>query len=95
MVARICWTVAALVFAIAAFCGFGPGSAGLVNPFGFLFLIIALVIWRAWGVIVGDFSPPAFDGLTGNHVEASGSKHVVAEIYPERRPVTSGDHPRS
>lgn len=65
MVARVFATVAALLFAIGAFFGFGEGSAGLLNPFGLLFLLIAFLVWRYWGIIVGTFSPGLFDGMTG------------------------------
>jgi hypothetical protein len=67
---RIFWTMLALCFAIMAFCGFGPmGGAGPLNPFGLAFLFIAIVIWRAWGVITGGYSPAAMDGIARPFVD--------------------------
>jgi hypothetical protein len=66
---RIFWTVFALLFAIAAFCGAGPMAAGPFNPFGLAFLFIAFVIWRAWGIITGDFSPALWDGFARPFVD--------------------------
>lgn len=52
---RVFWTALALVFAILAFCGLGPmGGGGPFDPFGLAFLLIAVVVWRGWGVIAGD-----------------------------------------
>jgi hypothetical protein len=67
---RIFWTVLALLFAILAFCGLGPtGGAGPLNPFGLAFLLIAFVIWGAWGIITGDFSPATMDGIARPFVD--------------------------
>ena len=65
MLARVFATAAALLFAIGAFCGLGEGSAGPLNPFGLLFLLVAALIWDEWIIITGVFSPGLFDGLTG------------------------------
>lgn len=65
MLARVFATVVALLFAIAAFLGYGEGSAGPLNPFGLLFLLIAALMWDEWIVITGVFSPGLFDGLVG------------------------------
>jgi hypothetical protein len=67
MRARVFATAAALLFAIGAFCGLGEDSAGLLNPFGFLFLFIAFLIWRFWEIITGSFSPSLFDGMVGGN----------------------------
>ena len=56
-------TGALVIFAVLAFCGAGPGDASPFNLFGFLFLLLAVVVWRNWGVIAGDFSHSLFDGL--------------------------------
>jgi hypothetical protein len=67
---RIFWTLFALVFAMLAFCGLGPtGGGGPFNPFGLAFLLIGFVIWRAWPLITGDFSPPAIDGIARPFVD--------------------------
>jgi hypothetical protein len=66
---RIFWTAFALVFALLAFCGLGPGTAGPFNPFGLAFLFIAVLVWRAWAIITGDFSPAAMDGITRQYVD--------------------------
>jgi hypothetical protein len=66
---RIFWTLFALVFAALAFCGLGPGDAGPLNPFGLAFLFIAFVVWRAWGIITGGFSPAAADGIARQYVD--------------------------
>ncbi len=73
MRARILATAVAVVFAIGAFCGAGPAAAGLFNPFGFLFLLIAFLMWRYWFIIVGDFSPPSLDGMTRRFVDRGGA----------------------
>lgn len=66
MIARILVSGVALLFAGAAFCGWGEGSAGPLNPFGLLFLLIAALIWDEWIIIKGGFSPALFDGMTGD-----------------------------
>jgi hypothetical protein len=62
---RTLWTTVALLFAILAFCGFGPMPSvwGRVS-FGLGFLVIAFLVWRSWRFIVGDFSPPIMDATT-------------------------------
>lgn len=67
---RVFWTALALVFAILAFCGLGPmGGGGPFDPFGLAFLLIAVVVWRGWGVIAGGFSPAAMDGIARGYVD--------------------------
>jgi hypothetical protein len=67
---RILCTVVALLFAILAFCGFGPmPSLGGRISFGLGFLLIAVLIWRSWRFIVGDFSPAIMDALARRHVD--------------------------
>ena len=95
MLRRVIAAGAFLILAIIAFCGAGPGRAGPFNSFGLLFLLITIVIWRNWHVIVGDYSPPLFDGLNaegrGSHYRAGddhyrqdGSQHYSEP--DERRP---------
>jgi hypothetical protein len=67
---RTLCTVVALLFAILAFCGYGPvPSIGGRISFGFGFLLIAFLIWRSWRFIVGDFSPPIMDAFSRSHVD--------------------------
>ena len=73
MVLRILCTAAALLFAILAFCGFGPTpSLGVRISFGLGFLLIAFVVWRSWRFIVGDFSPAIMDTFARPHVDPGG-----------------------
>jgi len=64
MAARIGVTVAALLLAAIAFLGGAPTPAGLLNPFGILFLFLAVLIWFAWDKIVGGYASgrPAGEG---------------------------------
>ena len=68
MFLRMLCTAAALLFAILAFCGFGPMPDvwGRVL-FGLGFLLIAFLVWRSWRFIVGDFSPPIMDAFSRSH----------------------------
>jgi hypothetical protein len=63
MVRRLLTTVGCLLFAAGAFVFGGPVEPGPLNPFGILFLFLAVVAWRGWGVITGDFSPALWDGF--------------------------------
>jgi hypothetical protein len=92
MVARAFWTGAALLFAIGAFCGLGPEKAGLLNPMGFLCLAIAVVVWRGWGAITGNFSPALFDGMVQGGPRSAGDAPVVPEIYLDK--LSRRDPPR-
>ena len=67
---RIFWTALALVLSAAAFCGIGPmHGASLRIPFGLVFLFVAILIWRAWRFIAGDFSPAIMDGIARPYVD--------------------------
>jgi hypothetical protein len=70
MFLRMLCTAVVLLFAILAFCGFGPMPSvwGRVS-FGLGFLLIAFLVWRSWRFIVGDFSPPIMDAFTRRHVD--------------------------
>jgi hypothetical protein len=59
MFLRMLCTAVALLFAILAFCGFGPMPSvwGRVS-FGLGLLLVAFLIWRSSRFIVGDFSAP-------------------------------------
>jgi hypothetical protein len=72
---RTLWTAAALLFAVLAFCGFGPTPGlGARISFGLGFLLIAVLIWRCWRFIVGDFSPAIMDAFARPHVDADRRK---------------------
>jgi hypothetical protein len=67
---RMLWTAVATLFAILAFCGFGPtATPGARISFGLGFLVIAVLIWRSWRFIVGDFSAPIMDAFTRRQVD--------------------------
>ena len=70
MFSRMLCTAVASLFAILAFCGFGPIPSvwGRVS-FGLGFLLIAFLVWRSWRFIVGDFSPPIMDAFGRSHVD--------------------------
>jgi hypothetical protein len=57
MVFRLTATIAALLFAIGAFWGAGPTKIS-PNPFGFLFIGIAALIWFAWKPMARGFDRP-------------------------------------
>ena len=68
-------TAVAVLFAILAFCGFGPmPGLGTRISFGLGFLLIAVLIWRSWRYIVGDFSPAIMDAFAHRHVDADKRK---------------------
>ena len=56
MLARVGVTVAALLLALVAFLGGGPTDAGLFNPFGILFVILAGLAWFAWDAVIGGYT---------------------------------------
>ena len=70
MFLRMLCTAVALLFAILAFCGFGPIPSvwGRVS-FGLGFLVIAFLVRRSWRFIVGDFSPAIMDAFARRHVD--------------------------
>jgi hypothetical protein len=74
---RVLWTALALALSAAALCGVGPmHGASLRIPFGLGFLFVAIVIWRAWRFIAGDFSPASMDGIARSYVDpGSRDKH--------------------
>jgi len=61
MAARIFFTIAAVLMAVGAFCGGGPTAGGLADPFGIFFLLMAILIWFAWGAIQEGFSSGPMD----------------------------------
>jgi hypothetical protein len=72
-------TAVALLFAILAFCGFGPtATPGARISFGLGFLVIAVLIWRSWRFIVGDFSPAVMDAFARPHVDVDARKRKTS-----------------
>ncbi|MFZ3233996.1 MAG: hypothetical protein WA417_17735 [Stellaceae bacterium] len=63
MMRRIIVTVVLLLFAVGGFCGAAPAAVGPLNPFGWLFVGLAVLVWFKWGIITGTFSPALFDGM--------------------------------
>ena len=55
MIIRVIATVVVLALGIYAFWGDAMGSGHLLNPFGILFLLLAGLIWFAWGPIREGF----------------------------------------
>jgi hypothetical protein len=51
MAARILVTLAALLLAAGGFFGAAPAPAGVLDPFGILFLAVSGVIWFAWDLV--------------------------------------------
>ena len=64
MALRLISTLAALAFAVGAFCGAGP-TAVSPSPFGFFFVGIAAPIWFAWRPMAGGLDRPGtWDAIT-------------------------------
>ena len=68
MALRLIIVAAALLFAIGGFLGAGPTPGGLFNPFGWLFLGLAALVWSEWGPIKGGLEQRTgiWDAFTGN-----------------------------
>ena len=60
VLARVGVTLAALLLALIAFLGGGPVEAGLLNPFGILFVILAALAWFAWDAVIGGYTSAGF-----------------------------------
>jgi hypothetical protein len=55
MITRALTTFVAVALGIYAFWGDAMGQGHVLNPFGFLFLLLAALIWFAWGPICEGF----------------------------------------
>jgi len=55
MIIRVIATVVVLALGIYAFWGDAMGAGHVLNPFGILFLLLAGLIWFAWGPIREGF----------------------------------------
>ena len=79
MALRIILTVAAVLVAIGGFLGAGPTDGSPFNPFGWLFVGLAALIWFAWNPITGGLRSRTgvMDAFTrnmlGNFERKSGS----------------------
>jgi hypothetical protein len=75
MFLRMLCTAAALLFAILAFCGFGPMPDvwGRVL-FGLGFLLIAFLVWRSWRFIVVISVRPSWTHLAAPMSILAGGK---------------------
>jgi hypothetical protein len=58
MAARVILTLAALLFAIGGFLGAGPTPGGWTNPFGLLFLGVAVFVWIGWEPMMEGIKQP-------------------------------------
>jgi hypothetical protein len=73
MVARALATMAALAFAVGAFCGAAPTTVS-PNPFGFFFIGIAVLVWFAWKSMTGGFdNPGTWDSITKGWLGSHGA----------------------
>ena len=75
MFRRIAATGGCLLFALGAFVFGGPMQPGPFNPFGLLFLFVAIVVWRKWRIVSGDDGPGVWDGVAIGLVDRTGSDH--------------------
>ena len=55
MIGRLSATIVMLLFAFVAFWDNALGAGSWTNPFGFLFLFLAVVIWFKWAFIQSSF----------------------------------------
>jgi hypothetical protein len=79
MVRRILSTLAALLVAVAAFCGAGQPVG--INLAGVLFLFVAFVIWFEWEAIREGYSCRQEDGRAGGR----GSDLMLVRMGPLTR----------
>jgi hypothetical protein len=66
MIRRAFATAFLVLFGILAFLGVVDPEAVVRIPFGLLFLLLAVLVWRKWEIITGNFSPGLFDGMTAH-----------------------------
>jgi len=63
---------ACLLFSGNAFLFGGPVEPGPLNPFGILFLCLAVLAWRQWHLITSNHSYPLWDGFGRSFIDRSG-----------------------
>ena len=101
MMARAGVTIAALLLALIAFLGGGPTEGGLLNPFGILFVFLAVLAWFAWDAILGGFASARSGGEGADlplvarfaPVFIKGVTKGVADLNPAARKRASGSDP--
>jgi len=84
MIIRAIATVVALALGIYAFWGDAMGAGHVLNPFGILFLLLAGLIWFAWGPIREGFKSAKEE----SEMPTLGAAHLVrllARHRPRRR----------
>ena len=72
MVRKFITLGALLLFSANAFVFGGPVEPGPLNPFGILFLCLAVLVWRQWRFITGDHAFPLWDGFARSFIDRSG-----------------------
>jgi hypothetical protein len=102
MIARVGVTIAALLLALIAFLGGGPAAPGLLNPFGILFLFLAVLAWFAWDAVIDGYTSAGY-GPDGAElpllarfapVFIKGVTKGVADLVARKRPTGSDVPPR-
>lgn len=63
---------ACLLLSANAFVFGGPVEPGPFNPFGVLFLFLAVLVWRQWHLITGNHALPLWDGFGRSFIDRSG-----------------------
>jgi hypothetical protein len=68
MTFRLIIIAVALLLAVGGFLGAGPMPDGPLNPFGWLFLGVAALVWFAWGPMKAGLEerPGLLDAFTRN-----------------------------
>jgi hypothetical protein len=74
MVPKVIITVAAVLFAIGGFLGVGPTEGGPLNPFGWIFVGLAVGIWFKWAAIRAGFYAAKEETLEDNMIGGIGSR---------------------
>jgi len=60
------------LFSANAFAFGGPVEPGPLNPFGILFLCLAVLVWRQWHIITGNHGFALWDGFGRSFIDRSG-----------------------
>ena len=76
MIGRLSAVIVMLLFAVVAFWGNALNAGYWTNPFGYLFLFLAVVIWFKWAVIQSSFD--AAKG--GDPIIRTASKVIISSL---------------